>query len=113
MRIWHPTNTLNPGPSPPKPRLALQDTVSGQQQAARQASQGLVELEGLRSEVDRTALRLSEEQAKSSALRQDLATISSQHVKVRVCGGVGGGWYLACEGGWWLVPCMLRWLVGG
>lgn len=60
----------------------MQESVSAQHLASRQAESARHELGHKDVHLDKLSARLSEEQAKTTQLRQELANITQQQVKV-------------------------------
>lgn len=59
-----------------------QDSLASQAAAVRQADSATHEAANREAALDRLSARLAEESSKSSALRQDLAVITQQHVSL-------------------------------
>lgn len=64
--------------------LLCQGAISSQQMDSRKLEGGQRDIAQKESQIDRLSLRLQEEGSKATALRQQVADISSQHVKVRL-----------------------------
>lgn len=70
-----------PAPTPRRICMLVQESLASQAAAVRQADSATHEAAAREASLDRLSARLAEETAKASALRQDLAAITQQHVR--------------------------------